>query len=188
MSFLAQVQKKYTLCSASLVTDLKKEFKKTGWNEFTEDLALSDEWGDGDAPLTDDERADEQQYHLRFSSFLKDIQKNLKMSGNNLILYRAINLENKHLWLKNLEDDGEVGVSWSYKKSGAVAYHGEYATTYILKAIVPLKSVSLDETIGLNISFNGSEAEIRLKKGAPLTIVEISKGRRSEKVQLKSFA
>lgn len=197
MSFFSKLKRRYAVYASSIsfINDLRKEFETGGWDDYGEYLAESDEWGDGDTPLLDEERTDSEGYSARFSKFIKDLQKSLKMNGNNLILYRAINLKNKDRWLKKLknggdfEDKANVGVSWSYKKSGAVPYHGGDAPTYILKAIVPRKSVSITETVGLNISFDGpGEAEVRLKNGAPLTLIEISKGGRSEKLQVKTVA
>lgn len=82
-----------------------------------------------------------------------------------ITLYRAVVLND----ISELRTE-HVGSSWTWDEDMAVPYSGPlHGTTFILKAVCPEPSIDWDTTLEMGLC--GSEMEIKVAYGKPLTLV-----------------
>ena len=178
MSFLVTA-----LANSPLVKKLKAMFRSGDWKDDLQNLEdeLSEEM--------DVEEEDDQEYKKRFTKWIADVEKSSQEQSGSVILYRALVLDDINKWLENIskgyvdidkygvsDDDGEnsklVGTSWSYKKSGAVAYWGKSeGKQFKLEALVPIKAIDLHATVAAAVIGEEHEAEIRVKDYELITLL-----------------
>lgn len=88
-----------------------------------------------------------------------------------LTVFRALTID--AVALDALDPGDPIGTAWSYDLAGAHPFDGKAAHPLILTltGIVSAHDVAWDHTIAVH---SGGEAEIRLKRGAPVTLTGVT--------------
>ena len=158
-----------------IVSELSHE---DGWDDRIEWLKKSDPYKyDG----TDDQVI-EAFLEERYEDFMNEFDSNAEDADGELMIYRCMTVADADEFAFNIahgipaEDYKGLGIYWSWKEDAAQAHWGGHGEPVTIHALVPFSSINPLYTLTLNLSpaLGEDEAEIRLKPGAPLSVLGIN--------------
>lgn len=130
----------------------------------------------------------------RLADFTYELEKVGEVTEKGIVCYRSIMVDDidEFLFLisnKTFPKDYKgIGVCWSWHKDKAEAHWGEGKQEVIVKALIPFSAIEKERTLWLNMNptLGEDEAEIRIKEGKDLEILEINGETFPEGFKIKS--
>lgn len=117
----------------------------------------------GDYP-EDDESLEE----MRFRLYGELDELSVGIVGDRLTVYRGISLAN----IRQLNKGRNLGVYWSSKPATAFPYNGDLDGRFFLRLTGQVRLADIIWHTTLALHLEGGEYEVRVREGAPITIVD----------------
>lgn len=156
------------------------EYAEQAWEDYKDDD--DPEWDE----LSDEERKEFEIIYAkewlddRADEFYGEFSNDAEIDGKGIIGWRHITVEDVDGFLELLKEgkylkgyEG-IGAYWAWDEGRAEAHWAGKGELVILKASIPFDSINFEATIEKNLDYScgRDEAELELKEGAPLTILE----------------
>jgi oligoribonuclease (3'-5' exoribonuclease)/8-oxo-dGTP pyrophosphatase MutT (NUDIX family) len=126
----------------------------------------------------------------QMSNFISTFEKKATIRGNQIELYRVINITDFDKFYLDLKKGkyqkgyNGLGVYWSWDKNRADSHWGGKGESIVMTALAPISKIDIEATLNLNLhpSLGEDEAEIRLQEKTKIQVTTIERADKDEEV------